>query len=383
MVRIIIAAASLALVAYRPRSTGAAAALVPLAGVAIGLQGTAPAVSALAAAGPMLVFLAAALSLASLAARVGLAARAADGLAWAARGHGHRLYAGVCVLTALLTMAVSLDGAVVLVAPVLLDLRRRYRVPVAPHLLGAVAVANALSAALPQGNPTNLVLMQRLALPVAAFVEHLLPASVAAALVSALAVALLRRDPLRAAVPESLVRAPITRGETGGVVVLALATIASIGAIPFGVSPTWPVAGVASASLVATRARPTIPWRAATQVCALLVVLGPLGSHVPGALGGGAEAGAGVLVGSSLLAALANNLPATAAVASLPLTAHSGLDALLGLSVGALATPHGSVATMVAADLADPAGGIPVRVPLAVAGLAGVAAAGLVVQLTF
>jgi di/tricarboxylate transporter len=54
-----------------------------------------------------------------------------------------------------------------------------------------------------------------------------------------------------------------------------------------------------------------------------------------------------------MLAALVNNLPASVALGSVlgasPLPAFA---ALVGLSVGALATPHGSAATMIAFDRA-------------------------------
>ena len=59
---------------------------------------------------------------------------------------------------------------------------------------------------------------------------------------------------------------------------------------------------------------------------------------------------------AAAVAAIANNLPATLAFASLlgaaPLPAYA---ALTGLSVGALATPRGSVATLIAFERAGEA----------------------------
>jgi hypothetical protein len=49
-------------------------------------------------------------------------------------------------------------------------------------------------------------------------------------------------------------------------------------------------------------------------------------------------------------AALANNLPVSAAVAALATSGPVAYAALIGLSVGVLATAHGSVATMIARD---------------------------------
>lgn len=67
----------------------------------------------------------------------------------------------VCGLCALVTAVVSLDGAVVLTVPVLLVLSRRFGAPLPALLLGVVAVANAASIAVPQGNPTNLASNRR------------------------------------------------------------------------------------------------------------------------------------------------------------------------------------------------------------------------------
>ena len=89
----------------------------------------------------------------------------------------------------MLTAIVSLDGAVVLMVPLLLVLGRRYAVPFAPLFLGVVVVANAASIAVPQGNPTNLVLIGRLGLSPQAFVAHMLLPGVLAAGLCAGAVA--------------------------------------------------------------------------------------------------------------------------------------------------------------------------------------------------
>ena len=106
---------------------------------------------------PRAVLGAAARTLAALIERSGLAERAAQLLAARARGSAWALYRMVCALCALLTAAVSLDGAVVLMIPLLLRLARRWGAPPAPLFLGVVAVANTASLALPQGNPTNLL----------------------------------------------------------------------------------------------------------------------------------------------------------------------------------------------------------------------------------
>jgi arsenical pump membrane protein len=136
------------------------------------------------------------LTLAALAERSGLAERAAAVLAARARGNTLVLYGLVRALCALLTAAVSLDGAVVLMVPLLLALARRWSVPMAPMFMGVVVVANAASIAVPQGNPTNLVVIDRLGVSPAAFLSHMLVPGLAAATLCAFAVAFGERSAL-------------------------------------------------------------------------------------------------------------------------------------------------------------------------------------------
>src|SRR5919198_272025 len=165
----IVAVVAVGLVAARPRNMTVALGVLGLAGLelAVGAVGVGELGSAFVSVGPAVAFLWAVMTLAVLAERSGLADGLAAGLIAAGRGSTLRLFCLVCAACAMLTAALSLDGAVVVMAPVLLALRRR-GVPQRPLLLGTVAVANAFSAALPAGNPTNLVVMDRLALAPAA-----------------------------------------------------------------------------------------------------------------------------------------------------------------------------------------------------------------------
>src|SRR3954466_3302759 len=189
--RIIIAVIAVGALVAAPRSSRAAAVVLAAAGVDVAsgaaaapaVAVVAPLVAFLAAAPPLappVRFRAAPLPLASLVQRSGLAERAAGALAVLARGSGLRLYALVCGACALLTAAISLDGAVVLIVPLLLALHRRAGAPFAPLFVGAVAVANAVSIAVPQGNPTNLVVMSRLGVSPAGFLGHMLAPGLAA-----------------------------------------------------------------------------------------------------------------------------------------------------------------------------------------------------------
>ena len=58
--------------------------------------------------------------------------------------------------------------------------------PAGPLLAGAIAVGDAASLVVPEGNPTNLVVMSRLGLSPQQFVEHLSVPGLAAALLCAL-----------------------------------------------------------------------------------------------------------------------------------------------------------------------------------------------------
>jgi Na+/H+ antiporter NhaD/arsenite permease-like protein len=207
----------------------------------------------------------------------------------------------VCLTSALLTCVVSLDGAVVLIVPLVRAVSRRASVPAATLLAGAVGVANAASVAVPEGNPTNLVVMSRLGVSPAEFVGHLFLPGVAAAVLCALVP--LRRLGERAA--------PVAGGQPGFVV----------------------------------------PWRIGAQLAGLLAALDGLPPAVS-LRGGGLVALLAVAVGTAAAAALVNDLPVSASVAALATCGPGAYAALIGLSVGALATAHGSVATLIAHDLA-------------------------------
>jgi Na+/H+ antiporter NhaD/arsenite permease-like protein len=300
----ILAAVAVAAVGTRPRSR-VSAALALAAGIAsILVTGWSVALDTLRATGPMLVFLTTALGLASLAERAGLARWAARVLATAAHGGARRLYAEVCVASAVLTCFVSLDGAVVLMVPLVRALSRRCRVAQAPLFLGAVAVANAVSVAVPEGNPTNLVVMSRLGLSPSAFLEHLLVPGLCAALLCALVpLRLLRRE-------QALI-----------------------------------------AAQAADEPRMLVPWRIGAQMTGLMAALDHLLPAIP-LQGGGLAVLLAIAATTAAASAVANNLPVSASVAAFATAGPGAYAALIGLSIGALATAHGSVATLIARDLA-------------------------------
>lgn len=359
MLQVSLAAAAVVTVAIAPTGAGGTALVVALAGLDVALG--APLRPALDAAVPLLAFLAAALSLAEHARRAGLAERAAERLARAGRGSSARLFVLVCGLCAVTTCLVSLDGAVVLMVPLLMTLSSRHGAPLAPLLLGTVLVAGAASVALPQGNPANLLVIERLGLSPAEFTERMLLPGVAAAAACVLATALLERRALSRsyAVPVPA-RAPRwSARERHAAGALGLAGLVAAASPLAGIAPWWPfsaVAVLALASAPAPRARPVVPVRLVAQVAALIVLIAAPGLAAPQLPAPGTASLLLVAAGVGVAACVANNLPVSAGVAGLLGAGPFAYAATLGLGVGALATPQGSVSTLLARELAGAGG---------------------------
>jgi Na+/H+ antiporter NhaD/arsenite permease-like protein len=325
---------------------------------------------AVAATLPLALFLTAALSISADAERHGVARVAAGRLAGWGRGDARLLYGLVCLATLVLTAAISLDGAVILLVPVVNTLHQRYRVPLRPLFLGCVVVANASSLALPQGNPTNLVVIQGLGVDPVSFSRHTaVPALVATAVV-VIAVAVLDRGVLNG-------RYNASGGTVGGaglspapVLAIAATTVGNVAALALG-APPWAPICVAGLVLWAWRAMSgagggfvRAPVRISLQVLVLVAVtdlvftrLGSSVSHLgPAAL----VPMVAVAAAAALLAAVVTNLPPSVALGQLPVHLPFAYAALAGLSVGALVAPRGSVATLIAFDLAED-GAAPIR----------------------
>ena len=254
--RVILATVAVGALALRPQSTHAVL-VVALAAVVDALLG-APAASALAVIVPLLAFLAAALTLASLVERSGLAERAACALAAAAHGRSLALYVVVCGVCALATAAVSLDGAVVLMIPLVVILARRFGAPFTPLFLGVVVVANAASIAVPEGNPTNLVIINRLGLSATTFLGHMLAPGIAAVTCAA-GVALSERRALAARLRTTTrQRTPLPPAERHAAISLTLAALTAWSAPIVGIAPWWPFTAAVALALAARRERPRL-----------------------------------------------------------------------------------------------------------------------------
>lgn len=350
---LILAAGALLAFTLKPRAPLTLAAISAAAAVDL-LVGASlePALGVLPA---LIAFLGAALTLAGIVSRSGLNERLASALASVARGNLLLLYCSVCALCALATALVSLDGAVVLLVPIVLTLGSRFRVPTIPLFLGVVVVANVASLAVPEGNPTNIVVIERLRLSPGGFLTHMFVPGLVAAILCATAVALSERRALEGGydLPPAGRGTPLCRDEREAALSLALASIAAWGATLLGIAPWWPFAGAVAicALLIEKRPQPTAPWRMAAQLGALLIVIGAVGVrlHLTASSGlVGLLALAGALGAAS---ALANNLPVSASAISLLAPGRSAYAAAIGLAAGSLGTPQGSVATLIASEL--------------------------------
>ncbi|TML97216.1 MAG: hypothetical protein E6G10_25365 [Actinobacteria bacterium] len=353
--RAIVAVIGVGALGWRPHSALSALLLAVAAGVDVAFG--ARVAPALAVAVPLVAFLTAALSLAALVERSGLAERTAAQLAMRARGSSLALYAAVCALCAGLTAAVSLDGAVVLMVPLVLVLARRHAAPLAPLLFGVIAVANGASIAVPQGNPTNLVLIDRLGISAGAFAAHMLGPGLLAAALCAIVVALTERRALAVAYrPTRAERTPFSASERHAALSLAAAALVAWTAPLLALAPWWPFAAAVAVALGTRRERLRliIPWRVAVQIAGLLIVIGALGLRMPARIAPGLGGLLIIAMGIGAVSALANNLPLSGVAGALLAAGPSAYAASIGLAVGSLATPQGSVATLIATKLAGP-----------------------------
>ena len=361
---LILALFAVVLLAIGPASERVALVIVAVAGVDAALGASiSPAITAVA---PLFAFLTAALTLAALAEQSGLSTNAASMLARWARGNTMRLYALVCVLSGVVTSIVSLDGAVVVMVPLVRVLSGRFRAPFAPLFLGVVVVANASSVAVPQGNPTNLVVMGLAGLSPGSFAAHMVGPGVVAAVVSASAIALWQRRQLsQARLVSRPARTPLTREERRALGAIVVTGLVCWLAPVLGVAPWWPSAAMAGVLVLLHRGRrPSVrvPWRIAAQLAGLVVVFQAFAPRIPELSGRGLTALLLTAVAVGGAAAVANNLPVSVAAQAFVGVGPAAYAVMIGLAVGALAAPQGSVATLIARDLAGPdAPRLPVR----------------------
>jgi arsenical pump membrane protein len=302
----------------------------------------------LAVAVPLTCFLTAVLWLSAESTRTGLHDRAAWELARFARGSRTRLFAGVCAAAALLTCTLSLDGAVVVLVPALVILRRRFDAPIRPLLLATIGVTNAFSMATPQGNPTNLIAINSLGISSIDFTRTMALPGLLATLLCVAVVARAERPRLTGTVALASAMAP--PADLGTLGLLALTVVAEVAAPFVGIAGWWPpcLAALLGLALRARTAPLQVPWRIGGIIALVTGSLAAL-THAAGIsrldVAGSTTAMVAVALLAGGIATIVNNLPAGAVLSRL-LPAPAVFASLIGLSVGAVAGRRGSVATI-------------------------------------
>jgi arsenical pump membrane protein len=312
---------------------------------------------------PVVAFLVTILVVSDVCSRAGVFAAASGRVSRWSAGRASRLFTGVFLLAALVTVTLSLDATVVLLTPVVLAAGVAREAPDEPGTWACLRMANSASLLLPVSNLTNLLALPHLDLTFTGFAVTMAPVLAAVLLVEHVGLRMLfrtrlaGRDPAVAeAVPPPLPAFPVA--------VVALMLVAFAVLSPLGGQPWWASAAAAAVlALWAVRrglARPIHLVHAAHPgfglwVLGLGVVVaglseGFLGDVVRDLLPGSTSyvALVAIAVLATLLAALLTNLSATLLLVPMlaPLGTTAVLAALLGLNIGSGITWTGSLANL-------------------------------------
>jgi arsenical pump membrane protein len=316
---------------------------------------------------------------------VGLVAHE-DGL-FEASGHllarfapnGWALYAGSALLVVVVTTLLNLDTSVTFLTPVLVYAARRRGEGEVPLLLACLLLSNAGSLLLPGSNLTNVIVLGHLHLSGRAYFDHMAPAGLAAAAVTAVVIAAVHRRSLRTTVAVAGDGARLVPGI--GLVAAAAVTVLVLVLR----SPAIPVLAVGLVAVALRARRGTPATREAVGVLGLPVLIGLFGLAVAlGALGRGWSGPAtllthldswGTAAVAAVLSILVNNLPAASLLAARQPPHPYPL--LVGLNVGPNLFVTGSLAWVLWMRAARTAGTKPdirravslglISVPLAIA----------------
>lgn len=311
---------------------------------------------------PVVAFLVTVLVVSDVCARAGVFTAAAQRVGRWSGESAVRLFTGVFLLAALVTVTLSLDATVVLLTPVVLAAGVARSVPDEPGTYACLRMANSASLLLPVSNLTNLLALPRLHVTFTGFAVRTAPVLAVVLAVEYVGLRLLFRDRLTnrlsadLATPTAVPRFPVV---VVGAMLVGFAVLS-----PFGGEPWW--ASLAAAVVLgvwAVRrdlARPIHLVHAAHPGFAIWVVA--LGVVVAGLSAGflgdtvrdlapHTTSLAALLVIAALATLLANvltNLSATLLL--VPIVAASGttavLAALLGLNIGSGLTWTGSLANL-------------------------------------
>jgi arsenical pump membrane protein len=346
------------------RTEATAGALAAVATLSTGMLTSGDLRRVLGELGPVVAFLVTILVVAEACARSGLFVYAAQLVVRTSAGRPRALFTGVFVLAALVTVALSLDATVVLLAPLVVAAAVTLGDSPWPGAFACLRMANSASLLLPVSNLTNLLALPYLHLTFTGFAAAMAPVWLVVLIVEYVGLRLLFAEDLHLPAPVPPPRPELPPRPTVPLVAVALMLTAFGVLSPLGVEPFW-VSGVTAVGLAcwglatgvlsSRRIAHAAHLGFAVYVLGLGVVVaaltrGGLGTLVAGLLPSdtgfwGLLAVAGL---ATLLCAAFTNLSATLLLVPLvaPLGTSALLAALLGLNIGAGLTWTGSLANL-------------------------------------
>jgi arsenical pump membrane protein len=170
--------------------------------LAVGALTPADAVAAIGAQWNVLLFFLGLMSTAAVAEQSGVLAWMTGGAYRLARGRQDVLFLLVCGLSVVVTATLSNDATILLLTPLVVRMVSAIGAPVLPYAFACALLANAASALLPIGNPTNLIVLQAHPLVLGDYLRHLFAPSLAAVAATVGTLFIRNRVTLRQQVPE-------------------------------------------------------------------------------------------------------------------------------------------------------------------------------------
>jgi arsenical pump membrane protein len=330
--------------------------------LATGLLTGAEARSAVTHLAPVVAFLVTILVVSDVCARAGLFTAAAQRVSAWSGGRPIRLFTGIYLLAAVVTITLSLDATVVLLTPVVLAAGMARSVPNEPGTYACLRMANSASLLLPVSNLTNLLALPSLHVSFTGFALRMAPVLAVVLVVEYVGLRLLFRRELAAdPAPDHDDAQPLARFP---VVVVGLMLVGFATVSPLGLHPWW--VSLAAALVLAAWARRSglvtprdviaaghpgfAIWVLALGVVVAGLGIGFLGDLVRRTVPDSTSFGALLLI-ALLATVLANGLTnLSAALLLVPLVAPLGttavLAALMGLNIGSGLTWTGSLANL-------------------------------------
>lgn len=371
---IVVTAYTLVLMLTRPRGIGEAW-FAAAGAVALILFGALPIdapLRALIQTWEVLVFLAGMMLVTGVVERAGVIDVIAERIARICGPNIRVLYIAMLALAAVVTATMSLDITIILVTPILFAITRRRRIDPVPFLFACAFVANIGSLMLPVSNLTNLLLVNRLAIPFASFVGVMWIPNLVALGTTLVIFLWLFRDQLRpdsasAFVADETVPGVASTSWRTLVGIALIGVILGLLAAGFAGLPVWIPAATGAVLLVAAA---VIARRIAVSdvvrdlslslfvfVIAMTMVVEAINTHVLGAVEVPVPAtlegqiAAGVIM-MTLASNVINNVPATVIAGEVLMGMPAGpreimaYAGLIGANIGPALTTYGSLATM-------------------------------------